>query len=404
MTNIINERSILNQSHAEAKKLKRRALALTLALIAIILVSFFAINEWFSNHQSTPEFFVGVEFAYSYNNVTGLKGLVSDLKDLVDEVKNYTNLFVIGTPEISFDQATLNETCDYIYDAGLHFIVLFTDRRKYPQDPFLWTIKARLKYGEKFLGVYRIDEPGGKQLDNETERFVLEAKNYTVAAETYVYYISFHLDDWMYATNNKVFTSDYGLYWFDYKAGYSAVFAEFGWNHSRQLNIALCRGAAEAQNKDWGTIVTWTYNDTPYIESEKELYDDMTLAYDAGAKYVVIFDYPKIGQYGILTEKHFDAMKDFWDYIHSNPQNFGVNEGRVAYVLPQDYGFGFRNPRDRIWGLWDADDLSQKVWDDTNKLLSQYSSRLDIVYNDPEFISVIQGRYERLFFWNETIA
>ena len=72
--------------------MKRRTLVLTIALITVILISLFAINEWFSNHQSTPEFFVGVEFAY---------GNASDLKDLVDKVKNYTNLFVIGSPEIS---------------------------------------------------------------------------------------------------------------------------------------------------------------------------------------------------------------------------------------------------------------------------------------------------------------
>jgi hypothetical protein len=367
---------------------------LAIALIAIILVSLFAINEWFSNHQSTPEFFVGVEFAY---------GNASDLKDLVDRVKNYTNLFVIGSLEISFNQTALNEACDYVVDAGLHFIVLFTESQKYNYTIFVWMEDAKQKYGDMFLGVYRYDEPGGNQLDQGSSMLVKNATNDADAAANYTKGLGIIVEYYLnYAP--KVFTADYGLYWFDYKAGYSAVFAEFGWNFSRQLHIALCRGAAKAQNRDWGAIVTWTYNDTRYIESGEDLYEDLTLAYDAGAKYVVIFDYPKIGQYGILTDEHFDVMKDFWDYIHSNPQNFGANKGRVAYVLPQDYGFGFRNPRDRIWGLWDADDLSQKVWDDVNKLLDQHGSRLDIVYNDPEFISVIRGRYERVFFWNETIA
>ena len=188
------------------------------------------------------------------------------------------------------------------------------------------------------------------------------------------------------------------------KLDITLFFAEFGWNHSRQLNIALCRGAAKAQNKDWGAIVTWTYNGTPYIESGEKLYDDMTLAYHAGAKYVVIFDYPKIGRYGILTEEHFDALKKFWNYIHSSPQNYGVDQGKVAYVLPRDYGFGFRSASDNIWGLWNADDLSPKIWDDANKLIDQYGSRLDIVYNDPEFNNAIQRHYDKLIFWNETVA
>ena len=56
------------------------------------------------------------------------------------------------------------------------------------------------------------------------------------------------------------------------------------------------------------------------------------------------------------------------------------------------------------WGLWNADDLSRKVWDDANKLIGQYGSHLDIVYNDPEFINAIMSRYDKLIFWNETVA
>jgi hypothetical protein len=384
--------------YAEAElRLKRRVLVLTIALIAVILSSFFAINEWFSNNQSAPGIFVGVECAY---------GNASDLKGLVDKVRNYTNLFVIGSLEVSFNQSALNESCDYIAHAGLNLIVLFTESQKYNYSIFVWMQEAKQKYGDRFLGVYRFDEPGGNQVDKGNPMLVKNATSYADAAATYTkdlgIIVNYYSD---YAP--KVFTSDYVLYWFDYEAGYNAVFAEFGRNikrgQTRQLSIAVCRGAAMAHGKDWGAIVTWSYNDTPYIESGKELYDDMTLAYNAGAKYVVIFDYPRIEQYGILTEDHFNAIKEFWNYVHSNPQNFGNSGEKVAYVLPQDYGFGFRNPGDRIWGLWNADYLSQKVWDDANKLLGQYGTRLDIVYNDSESISAISGRYEKLFFWNETI-
>jgi hypothetical protein len=202
-----------------------------------------------------------------------------------------------------------------------------------------------------------------------------------------------------------LFTADYGLYWFDYKAGYDAVFTEFGWNHSRQMHIGLCRGAAKAQNKDWGAIITWTYSDPPFIESPIEFYDDMVLAYKTGAKYLVIFNYaPEIGQYGILTEEHLGKMEDFWNYVHSNPQDYGVIKGEVAYVLPKDYGFGFRHRGDRIWGLWNADDLSPKVFNDANLLIMQYDSRLDVVYDDAETIDAVRSRYDKLFFWNETVT
>jgi hypothetical protein len=373
---------------------RRAPFALGIILIVVLSVSIIAtVDWWLGNVHSTSEFFVGVECAY---------GNVSDLKDLVDKVKNYTNLFVIGSLEISFNQTALNEACDYIVDARLHLIVLFTDSRKYSYDIFIWMEDAKQKYSDKFLGVYRFDEPGGNQLDRG-DNIVENATDYADAAAKYIENWGAHIEYYLNYTD-KMFTADYGLYWFDYKAGYSAVFAEFGWNHSRQLHIALCRGAAKAQNKDWGAIVTWEYTDASYIESGEELYDDMILAYKTGAKYVVVFDYPKIEQYGILTEDHFDALKDFWNYVHSNPQEHGVIQGEAAYVLPQDYGFGFRNSKDKIWGLWNADDLSQKVWDDANTLIAQYGSRLDIVYSDPEVMDAVRSRYDKLFFWNETTS
>lgn len=366
-----------------------------ITLILIIAVSLFVTIDWFNNYQqSTPEFLVGVECAY---------GNVRDLKDLVDKVKTYTNLFVVGSLDISFNQTALNETCDYIYDAGLYFIVFFTSPmdQKYGYNPYVWILKAKQKYGDKFLGTYRYDEPGGNQLDRTSSNFVVEAKDYADAAKTFVDSLYLHIEYYLYSSP-KMFTSDYGLYWFDYKGEYDTVFAEFGWNHSRHLNVALCRGAAKAQNKNWGAIVTWTYNNTPYIEHGDALYNDMILAYQNGAKYVVVFDYPQIERYGILTEEHFDALKKFWNYIHSSPQNYGVDQGKVAYVLPSDYGFGFRSINDTIWGLWKADERSEKIWDDVNKLLDQYGSRLDVVYDDPEFNNALKSHYNRLIFWNET--
>ena len=93
-----------------------------------------------------------------------------------------------------------------------------------------------------------------------------------------------------YPTEYQLFTSDYALYWYDYEAGYNTVFAEFTMNYSRSLNIALCRGAATVQNKDWGVMITWTYTQPPYMENGTELYNDMVLAYENGAKYIIVFD------------------------------------------------------------------------------------------------------------------
>jgi hypothetical protein len=385
------------------RKLGKKTMVLGIVLIVVLSVSIIASIESLENGKSTPEFFVGVEFAYASDNVTGLKGLVSDLRGMVDTVKNYTNLFIIGNPEITLNQTVLNETCDYIYAAGLHFIVFFTSTTSYLYNPYVWIIRASQKYGDRFLGAYRIDEPGGKQLDNSKDRFVLEAKNNTDAAKNYVEVLYEHLEYWTYS-GAKIFTSDYGLYWFDYKAGYNTVLAQFGSNLSRPISVGLCRGAAKAHDKDWGAIITWTYDKAPYMEPAENLYADMTLAYKAGAKYVVVFDYPKIGRYGTLTDAHLDAMKNFWNYVHSNPEDHGVDRGEAAYVLPQDHGFGFRSANDNTWGFWNADQVSRKMWNDANTLVNRYGSRLDIVYDEPEFSDYINSRYAAVFFWNETVT
>jgi hypothetical protein len=128
------------------------------------------------------------------------------------------------------------------------------------------------------------------------------------------------------------------------------------------------------------------------------------LAYEAGAKYTVVFSYPQIGEYGTLTQEHFDALKRFWDSTQSNPNSFGSSKAEVAYVLPKDYGFGFRGPQDTIWGLFNADSLSPKIWNDTLKLESLYGSRFNIIYDDNLNCTTINKMYSKVIFWNQTVT
>lgn len=392
--------------------LGRKTVGLSSILVLLIFVALLASTKWVGDPSSSG-FFFGVEFAYNSNTGNSEENL-HNLKRLVDKVQNFTNFFIIGLPEISLNQTVLNEACDYIYYAGLHFVVLFTNTTSYSFAPRSWTAEAQQKYGEKFLGVYRIDEPGGKEIDNATGRFLdsssfdPEAKNYTDAAQKYHEYLTAHFDYLHENLYPTIFTADYGLYWFDYKAGFNTVFAEFGWNHSKQTDIALCRGAARANNAYWGVMITWTYREWPYLQLGvgSQLYDDMVLAYNAGAKYVVIFDYPNTdsSEYGILYDVHFEAMQNFWNYVTSNPQNHGVDPVNVAYVLPQDYGFGLRSPSDHIWGVWKADELSSKVCEDITRLVAQYGTCFDVVYDDPEYMGTIKNRYSELIYWNGSIT
>lgn len=383
--------------------MQNKALILTVVLAFILLVSLLLSSNLINTQPSAPEFFFGVEMAYA--NAT-----FEDVKVLVDEVKSYTNLFVIGSPEISKNQTLLNMTCDYIVAAGLKFVILFTDTTMYSlgNSPKVWIPQAKETYGDNFLAVYRYDEPGGRVLDNGTDAFidqtvVGETPNYTLAADLYDELVYAHLAYYLYP-GPSVLTADYGLYWFDYKGGYDTVLAEFGSNSSREMNVALCRGAAMAYGRDWGSIVTWTYGQDPYIESPDELYADLVLSYRSGARYAVVFDYPRnVTAYGILSVEHLGKMKEFWNYVQNTPQDYGVERGEVAYVLPSDYGFGFRNAMDHVW-VWNADELASKVWNNVQKLLGDYGSSLDIVYDDAETFAGVQGRYSELFFWNETIT
>ncbi len=394
--------------------MKRSTLLFCFILITIIVSPLFlvALNVGIDEQDSDPDFFLGVEYAIANHSVEGCKALV-------DRVKNFTNVFVVDSVGITFDINNLNEVCDYVYDAGLYFYVFFISLvyesegdyiLRYNYYPHIWIADAKEKYGDKFLGAYAMDEPGGNQLDAGSFQLVKEAKDQTEAAEVYLEWLYIHIEYYLYARECEeitVLTSDYGLYWFDYKAGYDIVLTEFAWNHSRPLHVALCRGAANVQNKDWGVMVTWTYDGPPYLVSGDELYDDLISAYHNGAKYVVIFDHPDTdySEYGILTEEHFDAIEKFWNYVNDNPSKHGTVKATVAYVLPENFGFGFRSVDDNSWGLWsaDTDERVEKIWSDVNQLLEEYGFRLDIVYSDPEFNDSLQQHYDELFFWNETI-
>ncbi len=373
-----------------------------LGVIIVILVSLTIVFSagWFSSPQPGKEFFVGAEYAYGNSPI--------EVKALVDKVKSYTNLLVLGSSDLTFNESALTESCDYIADQGMHFIIMFTDITKYNYNTSIWTSNAQTKYGDLLLGIYRYDEPGGIQLDQPASKnysiMVSQAANYTDAANQYTYYMYNHVDYYhLYFDNVSVFTADYGLYWYDYKASYDTILAEFVWNHSRQIPIALCRGAAQTQERDWGVIITWKYEQAPYLESGDELYADLRLAYESGAKYAVVFSYPQLGDYGILTQEHFDALKRFWDSIQ-NDQSIGRDRAEVVYVLPKDYGFGFRKADDTIWGLFKADELSQKIWNDVNMLEQKYGSRFNIVYDDGLDLAKINQTYSHVYFWNQTIT
>jgi parallel beta-helix repeat protein len=391
--------------------LRHRNVLLALLLVTVLVVSLFlVVSQLFVPVQSEPEepFFVGVEIGWKAN--------VTECKAVIDEVKNYTNLLILAHSTIMCDEAALNETCDYAYDAGMYILTYFGAQLNSPYYsdvpnrvqyyPLKWAMQAKERYGDHFLGTYFDDEPGGNVLergDFPTGTVSNSPRSFGEAARSFVQSTYKNMDLFSYFDQPEgvsLFTSDFGLYWFDYKAGYDVVLAEFVKNHSRPLHLAMCRGAAKVQNKDWGIMITWKYDDPPYTEPADELYEDMVFAYNSGAKYVAVYDaWSREHVNTTLTDDHLDALKNFWEYVQQNPDKHGSLKADTVLVLPENYGFGFRKPTDTIWGYIAADNWTKKLYDDAYGLLEEYGSRLDVVYSDPEFNDALADNYDQVLTW-----
>ncbi len=378
-----------------------------LILTFILLISLFCsvivlVRHNSKNEVSEENFFFGVSFG---GNTT------RQAKDLIDKVKGYSNLFIINSWQTSINETALNEICEYAVDANLNFMVFFDflSHIGYPWH-LRWLDTAKERWNEQFLGVYLYDEPGGRQIDSgqwDTGISYPNISNYDEAAEFFVNSISstWSMQD-LKSRNICAFTSDYALYWFDYLAGYDAVFVELGWNHSRTQQVALGRGAAKVQDKEWGAIITWTYQNPPYLGNGTQILEDMKTAYRAGAKYLIVFNYPIYpanNPYGILTEEHFNAMETFWEINCSQHQvSLDKVEAEAAFVLPKDYGWGMRRVDDNIWfPEWGSDSQSPLIWEKMHKVIERYGLKLDIIYDDPRF--AYEEKYSSIHFWNDQI-
>jgi hypothetical protein len=345
-----------------------------------------------SRKENAKDFYFGVTFSST---------TTAEAKLLIDRVKSYTNLLVVDSGPVSKNETSLNEICDYATEAGLNIMVYFGLYDKSWQLP--WVDNASQRWGTKFLGIYHFDEPAGSLLDTNSTSLLIQSnppQNYDDMANLFI-------ESWQtmpglhslktLANTPTTFTSDYALYWFDYLAGYDVVLAQIGLNQSRAQDIALIRGAAKVQNKSWGVIITWTYNEPPYVESGKELYNDMVLTYENGAKYVIVFNSPQINDYGVLSQEHFDALEKFWNKIQTD-QNHKPISAQTVLILPKNYGWGMRNQNDTIWGLWSADEKSPQIWNTTQTLLKRYGSYIDIVYDDPLFS--VEDKYSEIYYWD----
>jgi len=345
------------------------------------LVSMFAVfyvPSWLAGGNKDAPLYVGVSFCGNTS---------ADAKLLIDRVKGYTNLFVLQSSMIWVNETAVLEVCDYAVNQGLNIIV---NLGSYHEETWPWQVEvfrhADSRWGSKFLGAYYSDEPGGIQLDynwtgfwEETGKFfsgnasasllhqmyakVMAAKvngtlptDYDLEAQVFLNYFKHDpgfLD--LKAAGIRTFVSDYTLHWFDYLGGYDVVLAQFGFNSSYYKDIDFVRGAANMQHKDWGAIITWKYSEPPYLDTGEVIHQQMLAACQAGAKYIIIFDYPQLegNPYGVLQEEHFRALENFSNDVMATAKmrtSEDSSKAEAVLVLPRNYGWGFRREDDIIWG------------------------------------------------------
>jgi len=400
--------------------------AFTLPIICVLLmfsVGLLVLSVNQTSNQATADCSVGLAFC---GNTT------QEAKLLIDRVKDYTNLFVLQSGPISENQTATTEICDYAVKAGMNLIVFFGDldldilkmKKELSGDDFLWRVSwvnnAKERYGDRMLGIYYYDEPGGKWLDFDSWSLLIERAfnvadyreaivnaTYSDVADVYITADDGDSGYHLIKENSLIlFSSDYVLYWFDYLMGYDVMFAQVGWNHTLTQDIALIRGAATLQNKSWGTIITWKYDDPPYLDTAQNIYEQMLTSYTAGADYIVLFyypTYPETNQFGAMTDEHFDALENFWtDVVTNSEVVHGSQKAEAVLVLPQNYGWGMRNCDDKIWAFWEPDEKSEQIWSNICLLLEHYGTNLDIIYEDPNYL--LNNNYEQVYYWNQTIG
>ena len=419
-------------------------------LIVILAISALAFDIFYINHdqaQSKSIPYVGVAFG---GNTT------QEAKLLIDKISGYTNLFILdsGRNPISRNQSSVEEICSYAVSKGLSVIVnlgiddvLETNEKTWFWDQSLNSTKQRWTdmWGNKFLGVYYNDEPAGIQLDGNWSKWyehwapllsqmgtntstpyyvivqdlqkiysnMLNAMSNDTKPLDYDLEEKFFVDDVLKldpglralnANGITAYTSDYSLYWFDYLGGYNTLFAELGSNNSVTEEIAQVKGAARLENKEWGTMITWKYNQAPYLDSGDQIYNQMLTSYEAGARYITVFDYPydQGNEYGTMTNDQFNAMQRFWNDV-TQKKFTDLSSPEAVLVLPKNFGWGMRQPNDTIWGFWTSDYRTQQTATITSKLLVQYGARLDIVYDDAAY-PVTKIGYKSIYYWNSTIS
>ena len=442
------------------KKLLAASAILIIALSTALVIAY----EAFQNAE-TPEVYVGVSYGGNsveegkqlidkvkgYTNLFVLQsGLLQRNLDSVDELGDYAvSSGMYFLPYFgNYIEATMSAWLENAkQEWGNRFLgVYYSDEQggKMLDDDVKFTDEAtgdtipKTKYGDmvvkksgdvvihyEFNGIIHLSEPDengesttaystfypngtktGEFADEPsftTYAELLSVKPFKDSDETAERFVAREQDKIKYLKNNSVtvFTSDYALYWWDYLSGYDVVLAHVGWNITLTQQIAFARGAAKLQSKDWGVVITWKYNNPPYLDTGQEILSQMQTAYECGAKYLVLFNYylDNGNSYGTMQDEHFQALENFWNNVVKNRHvTHGSTKADTVLILPQNHGCGMRWREDKIWGIFKADEQTQQLWDLMQTTLQNHGLKTDIVYEDAGYL--VKEEYQNTYHWN----
>src|SRR4030067_2316493 len=135
------------------KVLAVSAILIIIALFAVLFIGY--------------DFLKTIENRETYVGVTYRGDSVAEGKLLIDKVKGYTNLFVLQSGSLQRDFESVDELGDYAVSAGMSFLPYFGTYIK--QTFSTWLETAKQRWGDRLLGIYYGDEPGGALLDDYVE-------------------------------------------------------------------------------------------------------------------------------------------------------------------------------------------------------------------------------------------
>jgi len=139
---------------------------LAVVTILLLLVSLIAITSYtMLNNPQNKKFYVGVTYGGSS---------IEEAKELIDKVKNHTNLFILASGTLQKSGFYMNEIGDYAISSNLNYAIYGSTSNWATTNEYL--IEAKERWGEHFIGVYYNDEPGGEMLDAEVCLELLVAK------------------------------------------------------------------------------------------------------------------------------------------------------------------------------------------------------------------------------------